>query len=458
MLFDTNRPMDISNTFDFDSLTAPPLTSFLSEYDMVVLNDIIRDPVIAGNDEMKRKFIHDIVEYRGFVRLGGGTNRIVFRHKETQDIVIKVAIDEAGATDSPREMINQRFIKPYVTKAFDISKFGNVGLFERVEQVTNIYQFMDIWEDVYKLITEVFIANGFMLNDIGTDRFKNYGIRRGWGPVLVDYPYLYEVDPNKLYCDNIVNGKKCGAEVDFDDGCNSIVCTKCGKVFSAADIGNLPQMIIKEWLHRKETTNMKIVTMKGDKIINTSNTIKTANSVDEMVAKSKHSMKVSVQKRVPRTDAAVEEKKEERVEERHPVMQKYPRTVAVVDKPEIRDIGEAEEEALKSVTERLDKVWGKAKKKAPYAVSETVAQQSVEEPEETPASDIRTTREESESVDINKYIEDHKEDTVEESPAVEEKEDIDERYAEPSSTYTKAKNKKGGKKQNQKYESDWGEY
>lgn len=448
MLFNTNRPMDISNTFNFDLLTAPPLTSFLSEYDMVVLNDIIRDPVIAGNDEMKRKFIHDIVEYRGFVRLGGGTNRIVFRHKETQDIVIKVAIDEAGAEDSPKEMINQMFLKPYVTKVFDVSRFGNVGLFERVEQVTNIYQFMDIWEDVYKLITDVFISGGYALNDIGTDRFKNYGIRKGWGPVLVDFPYLYEIDPNKLYCDNIVNGKKCGAEVDFDDGCNSIVCTKCGKVFSAADIGNPPQIKIKTWLQRKETTNMKIVTMKGDKVINTSNTIKTANSVDEVVANAKATrLKVANQtKKVEEANAKVEEKK-------NPVSTKFPRTEE--SKPEIRDIGEAKEEATKSVTERSDKEWGKAKKKAPYASSETVAQQSVEEPEETPASDIRTTREESESVDIDKYIEEHKEDDAAEEPTVEAKEDIDERYAEPSSTYTK--NKKGRRQPPQKY-SDWGEY
>ena len=33
--------------------------------------------------------------------------------------------------------------------------------------------------------------------DIGTNFFMNWGIRPGFGPVLLDYPYVYELDGNK---------------------------------------------------------------------------------------------------------------------------------------------------------------------------------------------------------------------------------------------------------------------
>ena len=59
------------------------------------------------------------------------------------------------------------------------------------------------------------------------------------GPVLIDYPYVYELDGAKLYCNKpdptSVSGT-CDGELDYDDGFNTIRCTKCGKTFKAIEL------------------------------------------------------------------------------------------------------------------------------------------------------------------------------------------------------------------------------
>ena len=79
------------------------------------------------------------------------------------------------------------------------------------------------------MIANKFIGK-YVLEDIGTIWFKNWGIRPGFGPVLLDYPYLFEVDIRDLYCyDMTPLGLPCGGQIDYDAGFNILICTKCGK-------------------------------------------------------------------------------------------------------------------------------------------------------------------------------------------------------------------------------------
>ena len=77
----------------------------------------------------------------------------------------------------------------------------------------------------------------YVLEDIGTRHFMNYGIRNGFGPCLLDYPYLYEVDGNKLQCkEELSNGSICNGYIDYDDGANALYCQKCGREYSASSL------------------------------------------------------------------------------------------------------------------------------------------------------------------------------------------------------------------------------
>lgn len=252
-------------SFNFDMLTAPPMLSLLSPYDIKQLEDISKDPRLNAKIVQKREYINQILTARGFKRFASGTNRIVYKFLEDQSLLLKVAISDAGIQDSPKEFHNQYLLKPFVAKCFEVSPQGSVGLFERVDNITSIQQYYSIGEEIYNLLSR--IIGKYVIADIGTKFFMNIGIRKGFGPVLLDYPLVYELDGGKLFCDNIdpMTGIPCGGEIDYDAGYNFLYCTKCHKQFFANQLakGNLDGVIIKG---RKEHSKMKIVIKKGDKV------------------------------------------------------------------------------------------------------------------------------------------------------------------------------------------------
>ena len=102
-----------------------------------------------------------------------------------------------------------------------------------------------------------------MVEDVGTKFFMNWGIRPGYGPVLLDYPYIYKLDGAKLYCskkDPITN-IPCNGEIDYDVGFNYLVCTKCGKRYLATD---LRDDSINNKIIIKGGNHMKIAIKKGE--------------------------------------------------------------------------------------------------------------------------------------------------------------------------------------------------
>lgn len=89
------------------------------------------------------------------------------------------------------------------------------------------------------------------------------------GPVLLDYPYCYKLDGKKLFCNKVdpITGMRCDGEIDYDEGFNHLVCTKCGKIYLASDLRDNKsdnKIVIKGG------TEMKIVLKQGDKVISTS--------------------------------------------------------------------------------------------------------------------------------------------------------------------------------------------
>ena len=299
--------------FRFDMLTAPPLYTLLTPQDIYNLNQIAKSVKLSGKIDQKYKLIDQIMTSRGFVKLHAGTNRVVYRFIEDQRFVIKVAVDRVGLGDNPAEFQNQFILKPFVTKVFEVSPCGTVGVFERVDAIMSREEFLSVADDVFNLMTKFFIGK-YVLEDVGTQYFMNWSVRKGFGPVLLDFPYVYELDGNKLYCNaNPIPGRKdivCNGEIDYDDGFNNLICTKCGRHYQARSLKKAEEqkLII---VGGKKT--MKVQVKVGKKVILDSNKTKVAKVIEP---EKKDNIKVQLPKEELVVKAPKEKVRQDRVESR----------------------------------------------------------------------------------------------------------------------------------------------
>ncbi len=248
--------------FNFEKLSAPPLYSLLSQQDIDRLYSIAKSIRYSGNINAKYKAIDEVMKPRGFVKLSAGTNRVVYKHLEIDTIVAKVAVDDVGIKDNPREFNNQHILKPFVTKVFEVDPSGVVGIFERVIPITSREEFLSIADDVYELINKFFIGE-YIMEDIGTKFFMNWAIRIGFGPVLLDFPYCYKLDGNKIYCHAPNNNEEfgiCGGVIDYDDGYNNLYCKKCGARYRAKELEKLIDkgLVIEKGINEGRKRKMKV--------------------------------------------------------------------------------------------------------------------------------------------------------------------------------------------------------
>lgn len=223
----------------FDSLVCPPIEAYFNLQDIEYLYNIATSIKYASKIMVKRKAIEQLMRSKGFIKFHSGTNRLVFRHLDDTRFVAKIALDKIGMKDNPDEFENQNYLKPFVAKTFQVSPYGVLAFSERVDPILNLTSFLLVASNIFDII--VFkILGKFIMDDIGSNYFMNWGIRHGMGPVLLDYPYLFHLDSNKLYCNKPVypNTKfpLCGGEIDYDLGFNNLICTKCGKPYDARSL------------------------------------------------------------------------------------------------------------------------------------------------------------------------------------------------------------------------------
>ena len=232
--------------FDFDKLTnGVPMASVLSQTDLGDMHYIATSAKYSGRARKKFQYIDAIMNRRGFRRKFAGTNRLIYDFLDVPTFVAKVGFDRAGASDAPREYKNQHYIKPFCNKIFEVDYTGNTCFVEKVNPITSVYEFQSVADDIFNMLLTNIIGK-YILDDIGTEKYMNYGIRHlsngcTFGPVLIDFPYLYKLDGNKLICKRPVVGRdgrlyECGGDIDYDAGFNNIKCCKCGKLYSAMDL------------------------------------------------------------------------------------------------------------------------------------------------------------------------------------------------------------------------------
>lgn len=260
----------------FDTLQAPPLCSILTDYDIAEIRKIVTSVRLAGNVHRRLFGINEILAKRGLVKLAGGTNRVVYSHPMYPNIVIKIALDRVGMKDNPSEYYVQNLLKPFCTKIFEITEDGLIAVAEKVERVRNIKEYTEMADDIYSLYLYFVKEKGLVMEDIGVKFFMNWGNRPMFGPVILDFPYCYEIDPKKLHCKNVDEyGRICNGEIDYDDCFNFLVCKRCGKIHRALEIskGRFEEAIADSKLMRNlGGLKMEIKITRGNTVEKTVNT------------------------------------------------------------------------------------------------------------------------------------------------------------------------------------------
>ena len=270
--------------FKFDSMWLPSMYNFLTPQDIQELHYLASSARFSSKIDFKYKEIDRIMTNRGFKKFHCGTNRIVYSYLEDQSFLVKIALDKVGLSDNPAEYRNQFLLKPFVTKVFEVSPCGTVATVERVEPITSREEFMSVGEDIFDLMNQCIIGK-YVLEDVGTKYFMNWGLRKGFGAVLLDYTYVYELDGNKLFCNKFVpeTGQICNGVIDYDSGFNNLICSKCGKRYLAKE---LEQSVKEKIIILKDEgeIDMKISLKRGKETLAT---FYSNNETDTIVKKDK---------------------------------------------------------------------------------------------------------------------------------------------------------------------------
>ena len=242
--------------------------SLVSVQDIQYINKIITSAKYSSKIDYKNQAIDYTMRSRGFRKLHAGTNRVVYKHEEIPNIVMKIPFREIALSDGLREYKNQMELQPFVTRIFDVTPCGTMALVERVQAITSIPEYLSLYDSIFELLVKKILGK-YILEDIGSDYFKNIGIRDGFGPVLIDFPIMFKLDGNKLYCNKVhLNGVHCDGIIDYDDGFNKLVCKKCGQRYYASELQKYEDenKIVKGY-YKKGDLDMRIEVRRGREIV-----------------------------------------------------------------------------------------------------------------------------------------------------------------------------------------------
>ena len=253
----------------FASMTMPPWERYLSQADVDYLHLVATDPALSAKSDKRHELIKSLMEARGFKRLAGGTNRDVFTCYENPDIVAKISLDKVGLGDNWKEYNIQEGLFPRCTKMFQVCPSGVVGFSERVTPILTRKEYNAYLPMIYMLMLHV--LGEYAMDDVGGKFFKNIGLRKNYGAVLLDYPYLYRLGSNSLVCNSrdLFTGRVCGGEIDYDQGYNFLYCTRCGKTYLASEIESAidNDSILVKHISKGGRRPMFVQIRIGDKVI-----------------------------------------------------------------------------------------------------------------------------------------------------------------------------------------------
>lgn len=299
------------------------LHDLITDREIKALYDICMDARLQCRIKEKFEEMKKVLTPLGFVRYINGTNRVCFTHIDYPDIILKVAIDKVGLRDSLSEYEVQKIFKPYVCKIYEVDPSGVVALIERVNPIKRHDQLALVADEMYDVLNRFFGASKFLMEDIGEKYFLNWGIRRGFGLILLDYPYLYKLDKQRVYCTskNRVRPGICGGIIDYDEGFNHLRCKVCGLEYKVRDVAHkinpilegkvvsgLPIYNINEMTDEDEfEPSLVYVTDENGKVVKSGNIESFNITVDDIesgrVDDKGHLIQPEVEKEAPSTSA-----------------------------------------------------------------------------------------------------------------------------------------------------------
>ena len=248
----------------FDSMYHRPISDYLHIEEIYMLHALATDPDYSSVTKQSKFDVYDaIMEKESFVRFHLGTNRIVYRHLFDPTFLLKIGLDAVGISDNLREFQNQQILKPFVPKVFNVTECGTVQMCERVQPFVRKEDYIQYGKEIFDAIQCILRGDKYLLEDIGTNFFMNWGLRNGFGPVVLDFPYVYVRQPDRMHC---ISPKKngfglCGGEIDYDDGYNELICKTCGQRYAAKDVGSDPRYLIEKEMAKRGMSSKEGLTM-----------------------------------------------------------------------------------------------------------------------------------------------------------------------------------------------------
>ena len=261
---------------DYDKMVKPPIYTYIPIQTINQIRTLIHDPRLMARPSRKYKMMNDILRPFGIKHLASGTNRRTFYCDYDESIVFKIGIDSVGEEANRMEFYSQHALKPFCAKMYDLTPDGTIALSERVETMTEEEYRKVYSENIFDLIFMI-LNRGYIMEDVGVNFYKNWGIRFGFGPVVLDYPYVFQVDWSKLKCmkPDPITGDKCLGDLDYNyrKGMSEIICKKCGARYSArhlASISNKGMTQINRGGNKMPlvNTNIKTAIRRNGKIVN----------------------------------------------------------------------------------------------------------------------------------------------------------------------------------------------
>ena len=263
---------------DWISIQRPPIESYISPEALYNLRCLVNDPAWMNRTAKKKKEARKILQTCGISQIAAGTNRMCFGCEQDPGIVFKLGLDRIGRSDNIAEYYNQYFLNGFGAKIIHVLPDGILGMCERV-QVMDQRTYAEYSDIIFRLITHWAVNEHVLIEDIGCNFFKNWGVRLGFGPVLLDYPYVYKVSPFKLVCHrkDPMTQQECMGHIDYDPGLNQIVCDRCGVRYGISDIADMNVGdLVKRAISMKGkvlsmalvNTKVKVSVKRGNKIVN----------------------------------------------------------------------------------------------------------------------------------------------------------------------------------------------
>lgn len=172
-----------------------------------------------------------LLNKHGFYEIGCGTNRIVVAEQgstsdddPTNDFVFKIALDGRGIVDNNMEYKLSKILAPKGYVTYNYENTGLISVAERVETMTS-FDMEERRDDVFDVINE--LKDFYVLNDVGPESFKNWGINKDGDVVILDYAYLSNMSEI-----NIRHCTKCEGDLAYDETLSKLICQDCGKEYS----------------------------------------------------------------------------------------------------------------------------------------------------------------------------------------------------------------------------------